>query len=249
MCGKFTALASWREVVDFSQPLAGGGEEGSRGGEGRESGEGSDAEIVTYRVGSLLPVIIWDAAERKRRVVKMRWGFPDPKDWRRPRPIHARAETIDVREAFRKAFHGGQRGIVVFATFNEGQEIARPSGKSATRQWTVDPQDRQPRGFAFIWRQFEIADLPMPILACAMVTVVANELIRTAIKANEDDPRMPAILEDAAWPTWLGEDGAAPDAAKAVLRTMEGVNWQAAPEPKRRPAAPSVQSEPPDSSD
>jgi len=36
-----------------------------------------------------------------------------------------------------------------------------------------------------------------------------------------------------AWSTWLGEDDATPAAAKAVLRTMEGVNWQAAPEPKK----------------
>jgi hypothetical protein len=31
---------------------------------------------------------------------------------------------------------------------------------------------------------------------------------------------------------WLGEGDVAPSAAKGVLRTMEGVNWQAAPEPK-----------------
>lgn len=48
---------------------------------------------------------------------------------------------------------------------------------------------------------------------------------------------MPAILEDEAWSTWLGEDGATPEAAKAVLKTMEGVNCQAASEPKSpRPA-------------
>ena len=66
-----------------------------------------------------------------------------------------------------------------------------------------------------------------------MVTVPANELIRRTIKAQEDDPRMPAILKDDAWSTWLGEVDATPAAAKAVLKTMEGVNWQAAPEPKK----------------
>jgi putative SOS response-associated peptidase YedK len=49
---------------------------------------------------------------------------------------------------------------------------------------------------------------------------------------RRDDPRMPAILEDDAWSTWLGEDGATPTVAKALLKTMEGVSWQAAPEPK-----------------
>jgi putative SOS response-associated peptidase YedK len=233
MCGKFTAMSSWREVVEFSQPLT------ESGGEGQGEAEGSNDAIVTYRVGGPLPVIIWDAEARKRRVVPMRWGFPDPRDWRRPRPIHARSETVDAKEPFRTPFHAGQRGIVVFRTFNEGEEVVKPSGKTETRQWTIDPQDGQPRGFAFVWRRFEIADLPAPMLACVMVTVPANELIRRTIKSLEDEPRMPAILEDDAWPAWLGEVEATPAAAKAVLKTMEGVNWQSALEPKKpRPRKP-----------
>ena len=80
---------------------------------------------------------------------------------------------------------------------------------------------------------------PPAMLACVMATVPANELIRRTIKSREDDPRMPAILEDDAWSTWLGEGDATPAAAKAVLKTMEGVNWQTAPEPKTpRPRKP-----------
>jgi putative SOS response-associated peptidase YedK len=149
MCGKFTALASWSEVVAFSQPLTESG-----GGEGPGGDGGSNDEIVTYRVGGLLPVIVWDRETRARRVVKMRWGFPNPRDWRRPRPIHARSETIDGKEPFRTPFHAGQRGIVIFRTFNEGEEVVKPSGRTETRQWTIDPTDGQPRGFAFVWRRF-----------------------------------------------------------------------------------------------
>jgi hypothetical protein len=82
-----------------------------------------------------------------------------------------------------KPFHGGQRGIVVFHTFNEGEEVVKPSNKTETRQWTIDPLDGRPRGFAFVWNRFEIPDLPMPMLACVMVTVPANKLIRRAIKS------------------------------------------------------------------
>ena len=39
-------------------------------------------------------------------------------------------------------------------------EVTKPSSKTETRQWTVDPQDGRPRGFAFIWRRFEIPVLP-----------------------------------------------------------------------------------------
>ena len=69
MCGKFTALASWSEVVAFSEPLT------ENGGGDAPDGDGSNDEIVTYRVGGLLPVIVWNAETRTPRVVKMRWGF------------------------------------------------------------------------------------------------------------------------------------------------------------------------------
>lgn len=223
MCGKFTAMVTWGQIVEYSDLFS------SRGGDG-----GGGDEEATFRGNGQVRVIGWDPEARQRKVVPMRWGFPHPKDWRRPQPIHARADTIEVRDAFRKPFHDGQRGIVIFKTFNEGREIVKPSGATATEQWTVNPQDGQGRGFAFLWRRFEIADLPAPLLACVMVTVPANELIRGSIKSEEDDPRMPAILEDEqAWETWLGERSAEVDDLKAVLRTMQGVIWTANPEPKK----------------
>ena len=102
MCGKFTALASWSEVVAFSGPLT----ENGRGD--AADGDSSNNEIVTCRVGGLLPVIVLDPETRIRRIVKIRWGFPDPRDWRRPGPIHARSETIDAKEPSRTPFHAGQ---------------------------------------------------------------------------------------------------------------------------------------------
>ena len=170
MCGKFTAQASWREVHSFSQPLT----ESSEGGDD----SGSQEDDVAYRVTGALPVLIWDAEAGKRRVVPMRWGFPHPKDWRRPQPIHARSETIDIKQPFRTPFNAGQRGIVLFRTFNEGEEVVKPSGRPETRQWTIDPQDGRRRPFAFVWRRYEIEGQPAPLLFCVMVTVPANDLIR-----------------------------------------------------------------------
>jgi putative SOS response-associated peptidase YedK len=221
MCGKFTAMASWRAVHDFSQPLTVG------------AGERSNDEQVTYGVAQPLPVIVWDRQAAKRTIIPMRWGFPHAKDWRRPQPIHARSETIDITKAFAGAFAEGQRGIVVFKTFNEGEETTRSTGKPKTVQWTIDPQDGIPRGFAFVWRRFELPDLPQPMLACVMVTVPANKLLRDTILKHDPDARMPAILEDPDWATWLGENDATLEQAKAVLRTMEDVNWRLAPEPKK----------------
>ena len=64
------------------------------------------------------------------------------------------------------------------------------------------------------------------------MTAPANDLIRLTIKPGEDAPRMPAILEDEDWPVWLGEEDPTLANAKAVLKTMEGVNWTAPPEAK-----------------
>jgi len=156
MCGKFTAMASWREVVAFSRPLTVARDDGN--------------EVVSYGVAQPLPVIVWDSETKKRRVIPMRWGFPAKNDWRRPQPIHARSETIDSTKAFAGAFAAGQRGIVIFRTFNEGEQVTYANGNTKTVQWTIDPQDGQPRGFAFVWRRFEIAELPHPARALITAT-------------------------------------------------------------------------------
>jgi putative SOS response-associated peptidase YedK len=80
MCGKFTAMASWAEVVAFSQPLTAD----------RDYSRPND-EAVTLKVMGVVNVIVWDEEEKRRKVVPMRWGFPHPKNWRVPQPImHAR---------------------------------------------------------------------------------------------------------------------------------------------------------------
>ncbi|MGA9796271.1 MAG: hypothetical protein WBQ17_12135 [Rhizomicrobium sp.] len=83
----------------------------------------------------MLPVVVWDRETKQRPVVPMRWGFPHPKDWRRPQSVHARSETIETV----KAFAENQRGIVVFKIFYEGEESLASTGKPKTIQWTIDP--------------------------------------------------------------------------------------------------------------
>lgn len=71
MCGKFTAMYSWREVYELSLSLL----ESRKDGNGGDEGSGGNDEIATYRVNGMLRVIVWDAEARRRRVVPMRWGF------------------------------------------------------------------------------------------------------------------------------------------------------------------------------
>jgi putative SOS response-associated peptidase YedK len=203
-------MASWAEVVAFSQPL-------DRAGMPR-----TNDEPVTLKVMGLLNVIVWDAAERRRKVVQMRWGFPHPKNWKVPQPIHARSETMDELKTFKRPFLTGQRGIVLMRTFNEGKQVA----PSKTEQWTIDPIPEHMMGAAFIFDHFTPSDtLAAPFLACVLVTVPANPLIQTLSTEHAVSDRMPAFLIPEDWTVWLGEGKNDSVAAKGACKTQEGVRW------------------------
>jgi putative SOS response-associated peptidase YedK len=192
-------MASWSEAEAFSSF------------DGIDSYRGAEDFEVTFRVMGLVPLLVWDAERQERRVIAARWGFPHPDDWRRPQPIHARAETIDTIRAFADAFRDGQRGLVLVKSFNEAPD----SGE----QHIFEP-DAMKTAIAFLWRRFDVG-AAVPLIACVMVTVAANEMI-AALPTN----RMPAILEPGDWAKWTGEEPASPAELKAMLRTKDGVNWK-----------------------
>lgn len=202
MCGKFTAMASWREVHSQLDAFT------------KATPESEEDREVTYRVMGNLPVIVLDREAGQRRVLPMRWGFPHPKDWKRPQPIHARSETIETTKAFASAFLDGQRGIVLFKTFCEAPDVEGP-----TQQHIITPGDEKALAAAFVWRSFDIGTAA-PLLACCLVTVPANALIATL-----PTDRMPAFIAPEDWTIWLGEKPATLDEVKACLRTVEGVRW------------------------
>jgi len=171
---------------------------------------GSNDRTLTYRVMGAVPVIVFDPVAGKRRVVPMRWGFPHPQDWKRPQPIHARAETIDTTRAFAEAFRDGQRGIAIVETFNEApedgtQHVIAPTGAI---------------GIAFVWRRFDVVGPPQPFFACVMVTVAANNLL-----SGLPTDRMPAVLLPDDWAVWLGEEPASLEDVKACLKTVDDMRW------------------------
>ncbi|MGZ5925504.1 MAG: SOS response-associated peptidase family protein [Rhizomicrobium sp.] len=203
MCGKFTAMASYAEVVAFEQPLS-----------ADRDYKGEADRALTFRVMGNIPLLVWDKETRQRRILFARWGFPARGDWRRPDPVHARAETIEQKPTFRDAFLDGQRGISLIKTFCEAPDVPGPS-----QQHVITP-DAQKSPIAFLWRKFDVGT-PDPLYACVMVTVPANTLI-----AGLPTDRMPAFLEWGDFSKWIGEEHALVDELKTMLKTIEGVHWR-----------------------
>jgi putative SOS response-associated peptidase YedK len=199
MCGKFTTRASWTGIVDYIWR--------------EDAPEVAEDARLTLRVMNDLPVILFDPVNKRRRVVPMRWGFPHPKDPRRPQPIHARGETVDRVPAFAEAFGDGQRGIVLMESFNEAPDVEGP-----VRQHVITSD--APLAAAVIWRRFAVDG--KGVFACVLVTVPANPLV-----AALPTGRMPAFVAPADWTAWLAGDGAA---AKACLKTVDGARWTMRPQ-------------------
>jgi len=201
---------------------------------------GSNDEIVTYRVAVCLPVIVWDAERRGATGGQDRWGVPGPRDWRRPRPIHARSEPSTRRSRFERPSTLVSAASLSFRTFNEGEEVVKPSGRTEPGNGRSTQGTVSRAGFAFVWRRFEISIYPRPCWPAFMATVPANELIRRTIKVpggrspHAGDPGGRRLVDVARRRRLQHQRRPRP-----WMRDMEGVNGQAAPEPKKpRPRKP-----------
>ena len=195
MCGKFTQMFGWSDVVRLSDLI----------------GRPADDRVETATPMRFANVITLDA-DGKRVSRRMRWGLitPSATDPNKAKlHIHARCETIERLPTFADAF-ANRRGILLTSTFNEGEEIT----PTKTQQYVLTPLDGQPVAIAVIWEYWASLE-GAELLTFAMVTTPPNELIATITD------RMPAVLPEADWPRWLGEEPASIDELKAMLRTSD----------------------------
>lgn len=207
MCGKFTQMATWSEVVAFSQP----------------PGHGVQAQVVVATPMRMARVIRLNS-KGARENVAMRWGFADRKAANRVRPrhMHARAETLDTLPTFADGF-AHHRGVLLVETFNEGEGL--PDG--LTRQWTITPRDGAPIAIAVICEAWRHGDETM--WTFVQVTTPANALIAPVTD------RMPAILRPQDWPAWLGETDASLAEIKGLLVTCDDARtWTMAPQAPKK---------------
>jgi putative SOS response-associated peptidase YedK len=208
MCGKVTQMLRWSELVELVDLQ-------------RTITDGPIETVTPMRVASVITL-----EDKQRKVMRMRWGLvpAGATDPTRVKPhIHARAETIDEKPAFRDAFRL-RRGLLMVTTFNEGREIT----PTKTEQHVLTPIDGAPIAIAVIWDRWRSRD-GSTLLSFAMVTVPPNPLIATITD------RMPALIEPSDWPLWLGEIPADLGAVKALLRpSSRDFHMQAAAKHKPR---------------
>ncbi len=209
MCGKFTFMATWAEVHDFSRPL-----------DARLSNAPEQA-ATPMRVA---PVMHLDEAGA-RTMTEMRWGFCAERNGREyPDHIHARDDKLLASRLWRPHFEA-RRGILIVSSFNEGEEVptykpdrVTPTGNTKTVQWTIRPKDGARLAIAVIFRERQgPAGLLFEFVMC---TTQANRGISKFV-TGDPDKRMPAVLHAEDIPVWLGEAPADLETVRDVLRPYE----------------------------
>jgi len=182
MCGRFSLFATPEEIANFfSVRLP---EAGSTRGSGPRYNVAPTSEVMAVRQS--------DDGER-RELAMLRWGLVP--QWAKgpgngPLMINARAETVAEKPAFRGPFRS-RRCLVIANGFFE---------------WKKSPQGKQPYyfqvdggdlfAFAGIWDVWKGGAVEA-CESCAIITTTANDVTKPV------HDRMPVILEDQSWETWL----------------------------------------------
>jgi putative SOS response-associated peptidase YedK len=154
-----------------------------------------------------LPVVRYDAKATQRSLDMLRWGLIP--SWAKDikvgfANINAKAEGIENKPAFRKAFER-RRCLVPVDNFYEWRKTA--TGK---QPYALALADRGIMALAGLWENWH-SPAGEWVRSFAIVTTVPNQL------CAEIHNRMPVILKPDAWPVWLGEEPADEPQLKALL--------------------------------
>jgi putative SOS response-associated peptidase YedK len=137
------------------------------------------------------------AAVTTRVLEQLRWGLvpswaDDPRIG--DRLINARAESVAEKAAFKTAFRK-RRCIMPADGFYEWERAVGGKKKPVF----VHRRDGEPIAFAGlweVWKDHSVPDAPW-LLSCALVTTRANAVMEPV------HDRMPVLLPESAWGTWL----------------------------------------------
>jgi len=169
-----------------------------------------------------LPVVRYDQKAGQRSLDLLRWGLIPY--WAKDikvgfANINAKAEGIETRPAFRKAFER-RRCLVPVDNFYEWKKTG--TGK---QPYAIALADRRIMALAGLWENWK-SPAGEWVRSFAIVTTEPNEL------CAELHNRMPVILALGTWPAWLGEQPPSVNDLKAMLGPYpsdEMISWPVSP--------------------
>lgn len=146
----------------------------------------------------------------QRMIVSLKWGLIPP--WASDpsvgnRMINARSETVAEKPAFRDAFRR-RRCILPADGFYEWKR----DGKQK-QPFHIHRADQKPFGLAGLWERWSSGS--DALYSCTILTTSPNDLMRTI------HDRMPVILSEADYDTWLAP-GSEPKDIATLMRPFPG---------------------------
>lgn len=203
MCGRFTLAVSPEQLVEAFPWL-----------------EVPEMPPPRYNIAPSQPVAVIPN-DGKQRLDFFVWGLvpswaKDPKIGNRM--INARAETLAEKPSFRAAFRR-RRCLIPADGFFEWQAV---SGSKQKTPYYIQQKTGKPFAFAGLWENWYAPD-GSQLLSCAIITTQPNTLMA---KIHN---RMPVILPQSAYHTWLNPDETAPENLQPLLVPYPAEEMQAFP--------------------
>ena len=173
----------------------------------------AEATDANYNVTPRAEVPVVAESHGHRVLDRVRWGLVPA--WAKSlaagdRMINARAETLLTSNAYKRPFER-RRCIVPADGFYEWQAI---EGHKQRRPWFIRRRDGEPIAFAglwSIWHDRRLGEDAPRIRSCTIITTEPNDLMRPI------HDRMPVILAESDWDTWLDDENHDVEALRGLL--------------------------------
>jgi len=185
-------------------------------------------EPANYNVTPRAEVPVVAESKGARTLDRVRWGLVP--SWAKDlsigdRLINARAETVATSNAYKRAF-ARRRCIIPADGFYEWQVVSSVGKKRVKQPWFIRRRDGEPLAFAGLWEIWHdpnIGDDAPRVRSCVIITTDANDVVAPIHE------RMPVVLPESAWDTWLSGENHDVDALSALLVPAPATEFEAWP--------------------